>query len=138
PRSTRYGSLDFLLGHLFRAAAHPPDVRTQILMGGFTPAEQHELLSDEARVACDAIDAYSDIAGVLADAPAHDELDRLIYHHAKLYLAGRTLVKWTARRWRSASKHARRISTTSSSSSRVPFRPRSSSKAGPRSTCSSE
>jgi len=93
PRSTRYGSLDFLLGHLFRAAAHPPDVRTQILMGGFTPAEQHELLSDEARVACDAIDAYSDVAGVLADAPAHDELDRLIYHHAKLYLAGRTLVK---------------------------------------------
>ena len=93
PRSTRYGSLDFLLGHLFRAAAHPPDVRTQILMGGFTPAEQHELLSDEARVACGAIDAYSDVAGVLADAPAHDELDRLIYHHAKLYLAGRTLVK---------------------------------------------
>ncbi|HEY3099454.1 MAG TPA: asparagine synthase (glutamine-hydrolyzing) [Methylomirabilota bacterium] len=93
PRSTRYGSIDVLLRQLFRAAGHPPDVRTQILMGGFTPTERHELLSDDAQRACGEIDAYSDVAGVLADAPAQDELDRLIYHHAKLYLAGRTLVK---------------------------------------------
>ena len=59
PRSTRYGSLDTLLRTFFRAASYPPDARTQILMGGFTPAERHHLLSDEVRRACSEIDAYS-------------------------------------------------------------------------------
>jgi asparagine synthase (glutamine-hydrolysing) len=92
PRSTRYASLDVLLRQLFRAASSPADARTQILMGGFTPAEQHGLLSNHARDACAEAAAYGDVAGVLADAP-QCELERLIYHHAKLYLAGRTLVK---------------------------------------------
>lgn len=93
PRSTRYGSLESLLRQLFRAASYPSDARTQILMGGFTPAERRELLSEAAWAACATIDPYGDVAGVLAEAPAEDDLDRLIYHHAKLYLAGRTLVK---------------------------------------------
>jgi asparagine synthase (glutamine-hydrolysing) len=93
PRSTRYGSLGSLLRQLFRAFAHAPDVRTQLLMGGFTPAEQQRLLRDHVRVACAAFDPYRDVADVMVEAPSEDDLDRLIYHHAKLYLAGQTLVK---------------------------------------------
>jgi asparagine synthase (glutamine-hydrolysing) len=93
PRSTRYGSLESLFRQLFRAFAHAPDVRTQLLMGGFTPAEQRTLLREHVRVACAAFDPYRDVADVMVDAPSGDDLDRLIYHHAKLYLAGQTLVK---------------------------------------------
>jgi asparagine synthase (glutamine-hydrolysing) len=93
PRSTRYGSLDFLLRQFVRAAPYAPDIRTQTMMGGFTLSEQAELLSAAMRGACAQFNPFGDIADVMASAPLHDLLDRLIYHHSKLYLAGQTLVK---------------------------------------------
>ena len=93
PTSTRYASVQSLLRQLLRAAPYPPDARIQLFMGGFTPVEQQTLLSEPVRVACAGFDPYRDVADVMIDAPSEDALERLIYHHAKLYLAGQTLVK---------------------------------------------
>ena len=93
PASTRYGSLSFLLKQLFRGAIHPPDVAVQIMMGGLIPREQRDLVSPAVRAATAGFDPYEDVADVLSGAPTRDPLDRLVYHHCKLYLAGQTLVK---------------------------------------------
>lgn len=93
PSSTRYGSPSFLLKQFFRGAVHPPDIATQIMMGGFTPAEQYQLVTRPVREACTAFDPYEDITGIMVHAPFDDPVSRLIYHHSKLYLAGQTLVK---------------------------------------------
>lgn len=93
PSSTRYGSPGFLLKQFFRGAVHPPDVATQIMMGGLTPPEQHDLVSPVVREALAAFDPYRDIADVMERAPSDDPVSRLVYHHSKLYLAGQTLVK---------------------------------------------
>ena len=93
PSGTGYGSPTFLLKQFFRGAIHPPDVAAQIMMGGFTPLEQRDLVSPAVRRAVADFDPYEDITEILADAPVDDPIDRLVYHHCKLYLAGQTLVK---------------------------------------------
>jgi asparagine synthase (glutamine-hydrolysing) len=93
PTSTRYGSPGFLLKQFFRGAVHPPDVATQVMMGGLTPAEQQDLVSPTIREAISGFDPYGDIAETMERAPLDDPLARLVYHHCKLYLAGQTLVK---------------------------------------------
>ena len=93
PSGTRYGSPSFLLKQFLRGAVHPPDIAAQIMMGGLTPPEQRDLLSPGLRIAVADFDPYGDLAEIMADAPTDDPVDRLIYHHCKLYLAGQTLVK---------------------------------------------
>jgi asparagine synthase (glutamine-hydrolysing) len=93
PASTGYGSSAFLLKQFFRGAVHPPDVATQIMMGGLTPSEQQALLTPGVRQAAASFDPYADIAETMEGAPAGDAISRLVYHHSKLYLAGQTLVK---------------------------------------------
>lgn len=92
PTSSKYGSLDFLLKQFARGLGHPPDVQAQILMGGFTRSEQARLLTPAVQAACAEFNPYDDIVEIMAAAPRHS-VDRLSYHHCKLYLAGRTLVK---------------------------------------------
>ncbi len=92
PTSSGYGGLDFLLKQFARGLGHPPDVQAQILMGGFTRSEQACLLTPAVQAACAAFNPYDDIVEIMAAAPRHS-VDRLSYHHCKLYLAGRTLVK---------------------------------------------
>jgi asparagine synthase (glutamine-hydrolysing) len=93
PASTGYGSPSFLLKQFFRGAVHPPDIATQIMMGGLTPSEQRELVMPVVRQAAASFDPYADVADAMESAPAGDAISRLIYHHSKLYLAGQTLVK---------------------------------------------
>lgn len=92
PSSPKYGSVDFLLKQFFRGVLYPVDIRAQILIGGFTPSEQHQLLSPRVRAACAGFNPYDDLAQVMEGAISHDPTDRLIYHHCKLYLAGQNLV----------------------------------------------
>jgi asparagine synthase (glutamine-hydrolysing) len=92
PTSSGYGGLDFLLKQFARGLGHPPDVQAQILMGGFTRSEQVCLLTPAVQAACAAFNPYDDIVEIMAAAP-RPSVDRLSYHHCKLYLAGRTLVK---------------------------------------------
>jgi len=93
PSGTRYGSPSFLLKQFARGAVHSPDVACQIMMGGLTRPEQRRLVSSVVDDAMAGFDPYDDIADVLAAAPMDDPIDRLVYHHSKLYLAGQTLVK---------------------------------------------
>jgi asparagine synthase (glutamine-hydrolysing) len=93
PASAGYGSPSFLLKQFVRGAVHPPDIATQIMMGGLTPAEQQSLVTPAVREAAAAFDPYADVAETMEAAPRGDAVDRLIYHHSKLYLAGQTLVK---------------------------------------------
>ena len=93
PASTAYGSPSFLLKQFFRGAVHPPDIATQIMMGGFTPSEQRELVTPVVREAAASFDPYADVTAVMLGAPAGDAINRLVYHHSKLYMAGQTLVK---------------------------------------------
>jgi len=93
PPSTGYGSARFLLKQFFRGASHPPDIATQIMIGGLTPSEQKALVTPVVREAAVSFDPYADVADVMEGAPADDAISRLVYHHSKLYLAGETLVK---------------------------------------------
>jgi asparagine synthase (glutamine-hydrolysing) len=93
PASTGYGSPSFLLKQFFRGAVHPPDIATQIMMGGLTTSEQRALVTPLVREAATRFDPYGDITDVMGGAPTGDAINRLIYHHSKLYMAGQTLVK---------------------------------------------
>jgi asparagine synthase (glutamine-hydrolysing) len=93
PSSARYGSIDFLLKQFVRGLGYPPDVQAQILMGGFTRPEQAGLLTHPVQLACGQFNPYDDIDEIMTGAGAALPVDRLSYHHCKLYLAGRTLVK---------------------------------------------
>ncbi len=93
PSSPKYGSVDFLLKQFVRGLGHPPDVQAQLLMGGVTGPEQARLLARPVRAACGQFNPYDDIAETMTGAAGAHPVDRLSYHHCKLYLAGRTLVK---------------------------------------------
>jgi asparagine synthase (glutamine-hydrolysing) len=93
PSSAQYGSIDFLLKLFVRGLGYPPDVQAQILMGGFTRPEQARLLARPVQVACGQFNPYDDIDDIMAGVATTNPVDRLSYHHCKLYLAGRTLVK---------------------------------------------
>jgi asparagine synthase (glutamine-hydrolysing) len=93
PSSAKYGSIDFLLKQFVRGLGYPPDVQAQILMGGFTRPEQAGLLAGPVQVALGQFNPYDDIDEIMTGAGAAHPVDRLSYHHCKLYLAGRTLVK---------------------------------------------
>lgn len=92
PSSPNYGSVDFLLKLFVRAMGHPPDIQAQILMGGFTRPEQARLLARPVQVECGRLNPYDDIDEIMAGTATPHPVDRLSYHHCKLYLAGRTLV----------------------------------------------
>jgi len=93
PPSTSYGSVDFLLRQFFRGLPHSPEVRTQLLLGGLSGAEQRALLGPAARAACRGLDVYEDLTVAVAEKPGLDPLDRLIYQHCLFYLAGQLLPK---------------------------------------------
>src|SRR5262245_53144956 len=93
PTSRRYGSIEFLLKQFFRGLPYAPEVRTQLLLGGLPPAEQAVLLSPGIRAACGNLDVYEDLTVAVAELPARDPIDRLIYQHCLYYLGGQILAK---------------------------------------------
>jgi len=93
PSSRRYMSPDFLTKQLTRSLGYPADTRTQIMMSGLTPGEVQAVVTPGLRAATQHFDPHRDIADVMDAAFTGEPLDRLVYHHAKLYLAGQTLVK---------------------------------------------
>ena len=91
PPSSRYGSVEFLLKQFVRGLPHPPEARTQLLLGGLSAAEQVSLLSPAVRAACAGFDPYEDLTRAVADVPGLGSIDRLIYQHCKFYLAEQNL-----------------------------------------------
>jgi len=92
PPSARYGSVEFLLKQFFRGLPHPPEIRTQLLLGGLTAAEQSALFTPGVREACARLDPHEDVGHAVADVPGLTPLERLIYQHCKFYLAEQNLV----------------------------------------------
>ena len=89
--SARYGSAEFLLKQFFRGLPHPPEIRTQLLLGGLAAVEQSRLLSRGMREACRAFDPYDELTRAVAEVPGLDPIERLIYQHCKFYLADQNL-----------------------------------------------
>ena len=90
--SPRYGSLDFLLKQFLRGLPFPPEIRSQVWMGGLTSLERSTLLSEGVRTAVSDFDPYEDMLADVNPAPRLGPMDRLIYQHSKFYLAGQNLV----------------------------------------------
>ena len=92
PSSQRYGSLDFLLKQFARALPYEPEVRTQLLLGGLPPSEQSRLLSSSVRSALGGFDPYAELIVAIHESSSSDPIERMIYQHARFYLADQTLV----------------------------------------------
>src|SRR5439155_1312004 len=91
PRSSGYAGIDVLLKQLCRGLPHPRSVRTQVLLGGLTPAERAGLLSRDVRAACAAREPYDLIGAALGGLGKAEPLEQAIYQHCKFYLAGQNL-----------------------------------------------
>jgi asparagine synthase (glutamine-hydrolysing) len=89
--SSRYGSAEFLLRQFFRGLPHPPEIRTQLLLGGLLPPEQVQLMAPGLREAWARLAPYEDLARV-AEAVGLTPLERAIYQHCAFYLAEQNLV----------------------------------------------
>ncbi|PYN48738.1 MAG: asparagine synthase (glutamine-hydrolyzing) [Candidatus Rokuibacteriota bacterium] len=92
PASPKYASVDFLLKQFMRALPYPAPVRTQLLLGGITAAEQSRLLSPGVRHALEGFDPYAELTTAIEQLELRDPIERLIHHHARFYLADQTLV----------------------------------------------
>ena len=92
PASPKYASVDFLLKQFMRALPYPAPVRTQLLLGGITAAEQSRLLSPGVRHALEGFDPYAELTTAIEQLELRDPIGRLIHHHARFYLADQTLV----------------------------------------------
>src|SRR5947209_7332975 len=92
PASSKYASVDFLLKQFMRALPYPAEVRTQLLLGGITAVEQSHLLSPGVRHALKDFDPYAELTTAIEQLELRDPIERLIYHHARFYLADQTLV----------------------------------------------
>ena len=90
--SPRYGSVESLLKRFFRALPYPPEIRTQLLLGGLTPVERSALLSPAVRAACARVDPWEELTASVTGLPGLGPLDGLIYQHCKSYLADQNLV----------------------------------------------
>ncbi len=91
PASARYGSLEFLLRQFFRGLPHPPEIRTQLLLGGLTQPERSVLLSEPVREACARLDPYDDLVRTVGAPRGLNSVDRLVYQHCKFYLPDQNL-----------------------------------------------
>jgi asparagine synthase (glutamine-hydrolysing) len=88
--SPRYGSVEFLLRQFFRGLPHPPEVRTQLLLGGLLPEEQARLVAPGLHAGWAGLTPYEDLARV-AEAVGLTPLERAIYQHCAFYLAEQNL-----------------------------------------------
>jgi asparagine synthase (glutamine-hydrolysing) len=89
PVSNDNFSFDFKLKRFLRGIGPRPEIRDQIWLGSFTPAEQRVLLQGNAPE----IDAYDDIVEEEKNCGSSNTLERLIYLYCKFYLQDCILTK---------------------------------------------
>jgi asparagine synthase (glutamine-hydrolysing) len=88
PVSHENFSLDFKVKRFLRGAGWRPELRDQVWIGSFTPAEQRGLLASPGD-----IDDYEDILNAEKHCSTHNTMERLIYLYCKFYLPDGILVK---------------------------------------------
>jgi asparagine synthase (glutamine-hydrolysing) len=89
PVSHENFSFDFKLKSFLRGVGHRPELRNQVWLGSFTPAEQRALLASDPGE----FDAYADILAAQNQCSTSHPGERLIYEYCKFYLAEDILVK---------------------------------------------
>jgi asparagine synthase (glutamine-hydrolysing) len=82
-------SFDFKVKRFLRGMGSRPEIRDQIWLGSFAPAEQRALLQGNAPE----IDAYEDILAAEENCASSHGLERLIYLYCKFYLQDCILAK---------------------------------------------
>jgi asparagine synthase (glutamine-hydrolysing) len=82
-------SFDFKVKRFLRGIGSRPEIRDQIWMGAFTPAEQRALLQGSAPE----IDGYEDILEAEKNCGSRNSMERLIYLYCKFYLQDCILTK---------------------------------------------
>jgi asparagine synthase (glutamine-hydrolysing) len=82
-------SFDFKVKRFLRGIGPRPEIRDQIWLGSFTPAEQRALLQGDAPK----IDAYDDILEAEKNCGSGNSMERLIYLYCKFYLQDGILTK---------------------------------------------
>jgi len=89
PVSHENFSFDFKLKSFLRGVGHRPELRNQVWLGSFTPAEQRALLASDPGE----FDPYADILAAQNQCSTSHPGERLIYEYCKFYLAEDILVK---------------------------------------------
>jgi asparagine synthase (glutamine-hydrolysing) len=82
-------SFEFKLKRFLRGVRCRPEIRDQIWLGSFTPAEQRSLLNG----ASPEIDDYEDVVRAERNCGAENLLERLMYLYSKFYLQDDILTK---------------------------------------------
>lgn len=88
PVSFENFSFDFKVKRFLRGAILRPEIRDQVWVGSFTPAEQRSLFNGLGE-----IDEYQDVLAAEKACPSDHWLERLIYLYCKFYLQDGILVK---------------------------------------------
>jgi asparagine synthase (glutamine-hydrolysing) len=86
-------SVDFKLKRFFEGMDYADVERHGVWLGSFTPAEQHELLTPEARERMVGPPSYAALHEILAHAPSAQGLERMLYLDLKGYLGEGVLTK---------------------------------------------
>jgi asparagine synthase (glutamine-hydrolysing) len=86
-------SLDFKLKRFLEGMNYTDVERHAVWLGSFTPAEQQELFTTEARSRMEAPPSYAAFHEILAAAPSVKGLDRMLYLDLKGYLGDGVLAK---------------------------------------------
>ena len=89
PVSNDNFSFDFKVKRFLRGIGPRPEIRDQIWMGSFTPAEQRTLLQGDAPK----IDAYEDILEAEKNCGTARGMERFVYLYCKFYLQDCILTK---------------------------------------------
>ncbi|NDV27478.1 asparagine synthase (glutamine-hydrolyzing) [Desulfovibrio sp. JC010] len=93
PVSRKNMSFDFRVKHFLKGMAYPEDVRHQIWLGSFSPAQQQALLSQETRDMLGDFDTTNELRCVLAQLGERDRVDRTTGFYCKFYMADCLLPK---------------------------------------------
>ena len=89
PVSSDNFSFDFKVKRFLRGLGRRPEIRDQIWLGSFTPAEQRALLQEKGAD----IDGYDDIVEAERNCASSRGMERLIYLYCKFYLQDCILTK---------------------------------------------
>ncbi len=86
-------SFDFMLKRFILGQEFSPEIRNQIWLSSFLPAEVSHVFSPESQNEISKTDAFSDISAYLKKMGSQSEENRLIYLYLKQYLQDDILVK---------------------------------------------
>jgi len=86
-------SFDFKAKQFLKGIPYPPEIRNQVWLGAFTPAEQERVFREEVWKGLSGFDPYEDIELHLKRAEFPELLDRISYLYIRTYLGDDGLVK---------------------------------------------